>query len=175
MGVMRKETPGVDEEGKQSEGQSLLELWLKTQRLCAFLLHFCWSVVDLQCCVSFCYTTQWVSYTCIRVKVAQSCPTLCDPMDYSVHGVLQTRIPEWVVFPFSKGASQPRDQTQTSRTAGGFFTSWGTREAQEYWSEEAYPFFSESSWPRHWTGVSCIADGVFTNWAKREALCTYLF
>ena len=57
-----------------------------------------------------------------EVKVAQSCPTLCDPMDYPVHGILQARILEWVAFPFSKGSSQPRDQTQVSCIAGGFFT-----------------------------------------------------
>ena len=47
-----------------------------------------------------------------KVKVAQSCPTLwdpMDPMDYTVHGILQTRIVEWVAVPFSKGSSQPRD------------------------------------------------------------------
>ena len=43
----------------------------------------------------------------MKVKVAQSCPTLCDPMDYTAHGILQTRILEWVTFPFSKGSSQP--------------------------------------------------------------------
>ena len=41
-----------------------------------------------------------------------------------VHTVLQGRILEWVAFPFSKGASQPRDQTQVSHIAGGFFTTW---------------------------------------------------
>ena len=69
-----------------------------------------------------------------EVKVAQSCPTLCDPMDYRVHGILQARILERVAFPFSKGSSQLRDQTQVSHIAGGFFTSWATREVQEYWS-----------------------------------------
>ena len=57
------------------------------------------------------------------VKVTQSCPTLCDPMDYTVLGILQARILEWVAFPFSRGFSQPRDRTQVSRIAGGFFTS----------------------------------------------------
>ena len=61
--------------------------------------------------------------------VAQSCPTLWDPMNYTVHGILQARILEWVAFPFSRGSSQPRDQTQDSNIAGGFFTSWATREA----------------------------------------------
>ena len=69
----------------------------------------------------------------VKVKVNQSCPTLCDPMD-CVHGILQARILEWVAFPFSRGYSQARDQTQVSHIAGGFFTSWATREAQEYWS-----------------------------------------
>ena len=69
-----------------------------------------------------------------EVKVAQSCPTLCDPIDCIVHGILQARIMEWVAFPFSRGSSQPRDRTQVSHIAGGFFTSWATREAQEYWS-----------------------------------------
>ena len=59
-----------------------------------------------------------------EVKVTQSCLTLCDPMDYLVYGILQTRILEWVVaFPFSRGSSQPRDRTQVSHMAGGFFTS----------------------------------------------------
>ena len=65
-----------------------------------------------------------------EVKVAQSCLTLCDPMDYTVHGILQARILKWVAIPFSRGSSQPRDQTQVSCTAGRFFTRWVTREAQ---------------------------------------------
>ena len=62
-------------------------------------------------------------YVCMSVKVAQSCPTLCDPMDYTVHGILQARILEWVAFPLSRGSSQPRDQTQVTCVAGGFLTS----------------------------------------------------
>ena len=58
-----------------------------------------------------------------EVKVIQSCPTLCNPMDYIVRGILQARIPEWVAFFFSRGSSQPRDGTQVSHIAGGFFTS----------------------------------------------------
>ena len=45
----------------------------------------------------------------LKVKVAQSCLTLCDPMDYTVCGILQIRILEWVAVPFSRGLSQPRD------------------------------------------------------------------
>ena len=68
--------------------------------------------------------------TCMKVKlkVAQLCLTLCDPMDNTVHGILQTRILEWVAFPFFRGSSQPRNWTQVSHIAGGFFTSWTPRE-----------------------------------------------
>ena len=59
----------------------------------------------------------------VKVQVAQLCSTLCNPMDYTVHGILQARILEWVAFPFSRGFSQPRDGTQVFHFAGGFFTS----------------------------------------------------
>ena len=55
-------------------------------------------------------------------------------MDYIVHRIFQARILEWVAFPFSRGSSQPEDQTQVSHVAGKFFTSWAAREAQEHWS-----------------------------------------
>ena len=47
-------------------------------------------------------------YLLDNFEVAQPCLTLCDPMDYTVHGILQTRILEWVAFPFSRGSSQLR-------------------------------------------------------------------
>ena len=61
-----------------------------------------------------------------KVKVTQSCLTLCDPVNYAVHGILQARILEWVAFPFSSGSSQPRDQIQVFGITGGFFTSCAT-------------------------------------------------
>ena len=65
---------------------------------------------------------------------ARLCLTFCDPMDCNPPGslsmwILQARILEWVVMPFSRGSSQPRDWTQVSHTAGGFFTIWVTKEA----------------------------------------------
>ena len=75
----------------------------------------------------------------VKVKVAQSCPAFCDPMDHTVHGIFQTRILKWVAFPFSRESSQPRDWTQISCIAGRFFTSWAPREAQEYWSGYSIP------------------------------------
>ena len=60
-------------------------------------------------------------------KVAQSCPTLCDPMDCnlpgsSVHGIFQVRVLEWVAISFSRGSSQPRDRTWVSRIVRRCFT-----------------------------------------------------
>ena len=70
-----------------------------------------------------------------RRSVSHLCPTLCDPMDCSlpgssVHGISQARILQWVAIFFSRGSSQPRDQTWVSWIAGRFFTIWATREAQ---------------------------------------------
>ena len=55
-------------------------------------------------------------------------PVQCGPPGSSVHGILQARILEWVVFPFSRGFSWPRNQTQVSSIAGRLFTIWATRE-----------------------------------------------
>ena len=61
-------------------------------------------------------------------EVAQSCPTLCDPVDCSlpgssVYGILQARIMEWIVISFCRGSSPPRDKTQVSCAVGRFFTT----------------------------------------------------
>ena len=66
-------------------------------------------------------------------EVAQSCPTLCDPMDCSllrssIHGIFQARVLEWGAVSFSRGSSWPRDWIQVSRTVGRHFTVWATRE-----------------------------------------------
>ena len=60
----------------------------------------------------------------VKVKVAQSCLILWDPMDYTVHGILQARTLQWVAFPFSRCSFQPGDPTQVSCIAGRFFISW---------------------------------------------------
>ena len=51
---------------------------------------------------------------------------------YTVHGILQARTLEWVAIPFSRGSSQPRDQTQVSHITGRLFTVGATKEAQKY-------------------------------------------
>ena len=78
-------------------------------------------------------TTQWTKVWKWKWKRHVWSDSL-QPMDYTVHWILQARTLEWVAFLFSKGSSQPRNQTQVSCIAGWFFTNWNTREAQEYWS-----------------------------------------
>ena len=67
------------------------------------------------------------------MQFAQSCPTLCDPVDCSapcssIHGILQARILKWVAISFSRGSSGPRDRTQVFCIAGRCFNLWATRE-----------------------------------------------
>ena len=69
----------------------------------------------------------------VYVLVIQSCPTLCDCLDcsppcFSVHGILQARILEWIAIPFSRGSSWPRNGTPASCIKGRFFTAQATRE-----------------------------------------------
>ena len=139
------------------------------------------------------------SVNSLEVLVAQLCPTLCDPtgcstLGFSVHGILQARILEWVAMPFSRGSSWPRHRTQISCMVGGLST------VQAAYSEVAQScpalcdpmdcslpgspvheifqaivleriaisFSRGSSQPRDRTRVSCIIDSGFTVWATRE-------
>ena len=75
----------------------------------------------------------WFYLKKVKVTVLVLQPCLCDPMAFSLpgsslHGILQARILEWVVIPFSRGSSRPRDQTWVSWITGRFFTVWATRE-----------------------------------------------
>ena len=77
---------------------------------------------------------------------------LCDPMNYTVHGILQARMLEWVAFPFSRGSSQSRDWSLVSHLAGRSFTSWATRD--ERFRQQSRggrkPFEAALSSQRHW-------------------------
>ena len=73
----------------------------------------------------------------VKMKVAQSCQILFDPIDCnllgsSVDGILQARIVEWVAISYSRGSSRPRDRTQISCIAGGFFTVQAQRRPMIY-------------------------------------------
>ena len=88
--------------------------------------------------------------TKVKVKVAQLRPTLCDPMDYRVHGIFQGWILEWVAFPFSSGSSRLRNWTKVFCIAGGFFTNWAIRQAP------ATSIFPPNLFVEHVLGVSHV-------------------
>ena len=97
------------------------------------------------------------------LHIAQSCPTFCNIMDYTVHGILQARILEWVAVPISKGSSQPRDWTQVSRIAGGFFTNWAMREAIA-WEMSAIVQWFEHSLVLSFLGIRLEIDFFSVLW-----------
>ena len=89
---------------------------------------------------------------------------LCDPKAYPVHGILQARILEWVVFPFSRGSSQPRSQTQVSCIAGRFFTVYMRHEIlQNYTNEEG----------QSWSKLGSKKKTLF--WVLSPAFSEYFF
>ena len=90
-------------------------------------------------------------------------------MHYTVHGILQARTLEWVAFPFSRGSSQPRDQSHGLPHGGQILYQLSHKGSPRTLQWVADPFSSGSSWPRNQSGVSCIAGGFFTTWATREA------
>ena len=78
---------------------------------------------------------RWANNGNSEGEVAQSCPTLCDPVDcnllgFSIHGILQARILEWVAISFSRASSQPRDRTEVSLIGGRRFNLWATRDSK---------------------------------------------
>ena len=92
--------------------------------------HFCLCPVNFLSVYQSVILIKWSAS-----EVAQSCPTLCDPMDCSlsgssIHGIFQARLLEWIAIFFSRGSSWPRNQTRVSRR---HFTVWATREAQTFW------------------------------------------
>ena len=106
-------------------------------------------------------------FTCIQCEDCniQFWKWKSDPMDYTVHRILQARILEWVAFPFSRYLPNPGLPhcrwilyPQLSHKGSPRILEW-----------VAYPFSRWSSRPRNWTRVSCIAGRFFTNWTIREA------
>ena len=89
--------------------------WILFLRFIYFWL--CWVFIAMCRLFSSC-GKQGLLLQKMKVKVAQSYPILCDLLDYMLHGILQASI-----------SFHPRDQTQVCYIAGGFFTSWATREA----------------------------------------------
>ena len=109
-------------------------------------------------------------YRKVKVKVTQLCPTLCNPMDYTVYGILQARILEWVALPFSRGSSQPRVEPRSPALQVDSLPV----EPQGKPKNTGAGSLSLLQWifPTQELnlGSICIAGGFFTNWAMRVLL-----
>ena len=106
-----------------------------------------------------CHFSVWFCFLYVEsVKVAQLCLTLYNPMDYTVHGILQARILERIALFFSRETSQPRDRTQVFQIAGGFFTIWVTRVALFMWTR----FYS------FWLDAFLIFNGPHSQYVLRK-------
>ena len=97
-------------------------------------------------------------------EVAQSCLTLCHPVDCSLagsslHGILQARVLEWVAISFSRVSSQPRDQTRVSCIVGRCFNLWATREAMQ--DTRVQSLGCEIPWRRQWQPTPVFLPGKF--------------
>ena len=111
--------------------QEQLDLILNSQLKCR-LMPTLWEVAPLHTWQPviphhFVYFLHSTVFSQSDVKVTQLHPTLCNPTDYTVYGIFQARILDWVAVPFSRGFSQPRDRTQVFCIAGRFFNSRAIR------------------------------------------------
>ena len=126
------------------DGEKVVDLWRENQpissgirwgRRAVFLFTLCAAVcLSLYCWNLIVSTEKHQPFLLKKVsEVTQSCPTLCDPMDYSlpgssVHGIFQARVLEWVAIAFSRRSSQTRDWTWVSRIVSRCFTTLAIRE-----------------------------------------------
>ena len=120
-----------------------------------------------------CVTVHYV----VLSLVTQSCLTLWDPMDCSLPGSSVHRDSPGKntgvgCHALLQESSQPRDQTEVSHIAGGFFIIWATKGSTRILECVAYPFSKGTSRLRKQTRVSCIALGFFISWATKEAWAT---
>ena len=104
------------------------------------------------------------------MKITQSCPTLCNPIDYTAHRILQARILEWVAVPFSRRSSQSREWTQVSALQADSLAAEPLGKPKNTAVGSLSLLQGIPSQPRNWTGVSCITGGFFTSRTTRQAL-----
>ena len=105
---------------------------------------------------------QWKMKTvCENEKVSQSCSTLCNLMVYTVHGILQARILEWVAFPFLLGFFPIQGLNLGLPHCGRILYQLSHKGSPRIWEWVAYLFARGSSRPKNWTGVSCVTGGFF--------------
>ena len=93
--------------------------------------------------------TETIYYETEKLKVTQSCPTFCNPVDYVVHGILQARIPKWVAFPFSRGSFPTQGSNPGLPYCRRILYQLSHKGSPRMLEWVAYPFSSGSSRPRN--------------------------
>ena len=111
---------------------------------------------------------EWINEW-VKVKITQSCPALWDPMDYTVHGILQARIPELDSHSLLQGIFPAQGSNPGLLLCMWILFQLSHQGSPRMLEWVACPFSSRSSLPRNQTVFFCIADRFFTNWAIREA------
>ena len=106
----------------------------------------------------------------VKVKVAQSCLTLCNPTDCTIHGTILARILEWVAYSLLQGIFPTQGLNSGLPHCRRILYQLSHQESPRTLEWVANPFSSRSSQPRNQTRVSCIAGRFFTSWATREPL-----
>ena len=106
----------------------------------------------------------------MKVLVAQSCLTLCNPTPCSssgssVDGILQVRILEWVAISFPRGSSWPRDRTHVSCISGRFFTIWATRKVPHSYTKNVFMV--------HLKSKICFTVFFFDKYGREERMSTW--
>ena len=102
-------------------------------------------------------------------EVTQSCLTLCDPMDYTVHGILQARNSGVGGLSLLQGIFPTKGLNPGLPHCRQILYQLSHKGSPRILEWVAYPFFSRSSQPRNWTGASYITGWFFTKWTIREA------
>ena len=120
----------------------------------------------------FHFQATWCSlftFQAATILLKVTCPTLCNPMDYTVHGILQPEY--WSGQPFPSSGYLPNPGMEPRSPALQVYSLPAEpQECPRILEWVAYPFSRGSSLPRNRTGVSCIAGGFFTYWTIRESL-----
>ena len=123
--------------------------------------------ICLECTIQLYVSTRVMKWN--KVKVAQLCPTLWDPMNYRVHGLLQARILEWVAVPSSRESSQPRDRTQGSSLQAESLPAEPQGKPKNT-GVDSLSFLQPIFPTREWNRGLLHCRQILTNWAIRDSI-----
>ena len=126
----------------------------------------CYKVCCLLVHCTFQISKPYASLYLLKVKVTQSCLTLCHPMCYTAHGILQARILEWIAFPFCRGSSQPRDLTWVSHIVGKCFSHLSHQGSQTSLTDRLW--LKQITLYSQWTSPNWMKTFIVKGWGLRR-------